>query len=75
MKHIAPLSSIISVVAVMVETLFVVTNSLRNAVTEHNCYVFDTIIKFFTKTMVIDVDIDTNDTIVSNFNVILGGII
>ena len=57
-----------------VATLFVVDESFRNTVTEHTCYVNDTI-NFFTKTMAIGVTVYLNGTIISNFIIILGEII
>ena len=56
--------------SVKIATLFVVSNSPRNTVTEHTCYVDDTIWKFVPNKMVIGMNIDPNGTIIPDFIII-----
>ena len=70
----APLSSIMEVVAVIITTLFVVSNSSRNTVTDHTCYIYNTITNFLPKQFIV-ATIDFSGTIISNFTMMLGGII
>ena len=42
----APSSSFMEVAAVTIETLFMVVNLSMNAVTEHTCYIDDTVLEF-----------------------------
>ena len=70
----APLSSIMEVVAVIIATLFVVSNSSRNTVTDHTCYIYNTITNFLPKQFIV-ATIYFSGTIISNFTMMLGGII